>query len=415
MNSPQYEFMSTFNDFGFDPSLMEGIHSLGYTQPTPVQEQSIPVLLEGHDLIASAQTGTGKTAAFLLPVIQKIIHNPKPGSTRALILVPTRELAIQIDRMMEGISYFTPVSSIAVFGGTDGVTFSREQSAMTKGADMLICTPGRLIAHLNMGYVKFDQLEFLVLDEADRMLDMGFIDDIMLIISKLPKNRQTMLFSATMPQKIRELSRKIMRNPKEIGIAISQPAERVIQEAYVVHTAQKMPLFIRLLKDYPGKSILVFCSTKVKTRELSSALRKSGIQVGEMHSDLEQAQREDVLRRFTSRDLLILVATDVLARGIDIEDIDLIINYDVPGDAESYIHRIGRTARAASEGKAITLISESEHHKFRLIEELMQRTVNKMPVPDDFGPAPDYHPGKKPALKRRFGKSGKSGGFRKKS
>lgn len=407
--------MSTFNDFGFDPSLMEGIDSLGYTQPTPVQEQSIPVLLEGHDLIASAQTGTGKTAAFLLPVIQKIIHNPKPGSTRALILVPTRELALQIDRMMEGISYFTPVSSIAVFGGTDGMAFSREQSAMTKGADMLICTPGRLIAHLNMGYVKFDQLEFLVLDEADRMLDMGFIDDIMLIISKLPKDRQTMLFSATMPPKIRELSRKIMRHPREIGIAISQPAERVTQEAYVVHTSQKMPLFVRILKENPGKSILVFCSTKVKTRELSVALRKSGIKAGEMHSDLEQMQREEVLMQFTNRDLLILIATDVLARGIDIEDIDLIINFDVPGDAESYIHRIGRTARAASEGKAITLIAESEQHKFLVIEELMKRIIEKVPVPEEFGPAPEYRPGKKPAFRRKFGKPGKSGSFRKKS
>jgi superfamily II DNA/RNA helicase len=394
--------MISFKDFGFDQSLMEGIEALGYQTPTPVQEKAIPVLLEGHDLIASAQTGTGKTAAFLLPVIQKIVHDPKPGITRALIIVPTRELALQIDRMMEGISYFTSVSSIAVFGGTDGIAYSREQSAMSKGADMLICTPGRLISHLNMGYVKFDQLEFLVLDEADRMLDMGFIDDIMLIISKLPKKRQTMLFSATMPSKIRELSRKIMNHPKEIGIAISQPAERVKQEAYVVYSNQKLPLFMEVLKQYIGKSILVFCSTKVKTRELAVSLRRSGLSVGEMHSDLEQAKREEVLMSFINRKLMILVATDVLARGIDIEDIDLIINYDVPGDGESYIHRIGRTARAASEGKAITLISESEQSKFKVIEDLMKITVTKMPVPESFGKTPDYTPGKKSAFKRPF-------------
>ncbi|MEI6577098.1 MAG: DEAD/DEAH box helicase [Bacteroidota bacterium] len=385
----------SFHDFHFDTSLEEGIDALGYSTPTPVQFQSIPILLEGHDLIASAQTGTGKTAAFLLPVIQKIIARPSPGKIRALIIVPTRELAIQIDRIMEGLSYFTPVSSIAVYGGSDGNAFAREQIALTQGADMVICTPGRLIAHLMMGYVKFDGLEFLVLDEADRMLDMGFYEDIMGIIDQLPSERQTMLFSATMPHKIKVLTKKIQRHPKEVSIMMSKPAEKVLQVAYVVYENQKVPLLKHLIHSKELRSILIFCSTKQMTKDLAAALKRAGLQVDEIHSDLEQSQREIVFRKFKNKLTPVLVATDVMARGIDIEDIDLIVNYDVPHDGESYIHRIGRTARAQSDGVAITLINEKDQAKFAAIEELLQKTVHKAVVPENFGQTPAYEPMKK--------------------
>lgn len=391
-----------FHNFNFDERLLEGIDALGFESPTPIQEQTIPVIMEGKDLIASAQTGTGKTAAFLLPVIHSIITQTQNNLTKALIIVPTRELAMQIDQQFEGFSYFTPVSSIAVFGGTNGIAFSTEQQALRSGADVIICTPGRMISHLNNSKIDFSGLKYLILDEADRMLDMGFYDDIMRIISYLPKKRQNMLFSATMPHEIRTLAKKILTNPTEISIAVSKPAEGVKQSAYVVFEDQKSKLVKHIIDSNDFKSILIFCSTKSNTKQLSSLLRKSRYSVQEIHSDLDQTDRENALLKFKSKQLNILVATDILSRGIDIEDIDLVLNYDVPNDGEDYIHRIGRTARAASKGFAITLISPKEQKKFAVIEKLLEKPVIKEPIPVQFGKGPEYNPEFKQKNKKPF-------------
>jgi superfamily II DNA/RNA helicase len=331
------------------------------------------------------------------------------------VIVPTRELAVQIEQQMEGFSYFTPVSSIAIYGGGDGNTFSREKQALIEGTEVVICTPGRMIAHLNMQYVDMSQLKFLVLDEADRMLDMGFFDDIMKIISFLPAKRQNLLFSATMPVKIRELARKILTNPAEINIAISRPPDKIKQEAYVIYETQKIPIVKHVLKSKDLKSIIVFCSTKSVVKQLARDLRRANMQAGEIHSDLEQNEREQVLLDFKSRRLKILVATDILSRGIDIEDIDLVVNFDVPHDGEDYVHRIGRTARAESDGAAITLINEKEQNRFARIERLIGIEVPKMPVPEEFGEAPAYNPrtfkpgNRKKNNFRKFGKKKNTG------
>ncbi len=383
-----------FTEFGFHSQLLDGIAALGYENATPIQDMAIPVILEGKDLIASAQTGTGKTAAFLLPIIHKIITSGGDERIKALVIVPTRELAIQIDQHMEGLSYYTPVSSIAVYGGTDGASFSREKQALTQGAGVVVCTPGRMIAHLNMGYVDFSGLQYLILDEADRMLDMGFYDDILKIISALPLHRQNLLFSATMPTEIRNLARKILKEPQEISIALSKPAERILQLAYVVYDRQKVPLVNYLLKNQKDRIILIFCSTKSKTREVSTALRKAGLAAEDISSDLDQPTREKVLSGFKNRERNILVATDILSRGIDVEDIDMVINFDVPHDAEDYIHRIGRTARAAASGVAVTLINEKEQGKFAAIETLLGKEVYKAVVPVILGESPAYDPRK---------------------
>jgi superfamily II DNA/RNA helicase len=382
----------TFKEFGLDESLLEGIEASGYENATPVQEQVIPIILSGKDIIASAQTGTGKTAAFLLPIVNKLIAARQDDTVNALVIVPTRELAVQIAQNLEGLSYFTNISSIAVYGGGDGSNFSNEKQALSRGADVVICTPGRMIAHLNMGYVKLNGLQYLVLDEADRMLDMGFFDDIMKIISFLPPKRQNLLFSATMPAKIRELARKILHEPAEVNIAISKPPAKIVQEAFVVYETQKIPLVKWLLKSTNLKSTLVFCSKKHNVKQLTSELRRSKFNVKEIHSDLEQSEREEVLLEFRSRRLPILVATDILSRGIDIDNIEMVINYDVPNDGEDYVHRIGRTARAETDGVAFTFISEKEQNKFRMIEELLGSPVNKAAVPEQFGPAPEYNP-----------------------
>ena len=387
-----------------DESLLEGIDASGYENATPVQEQVIPLILSGKDIIASAQTGTGKTAAFLLPIINKLLHSRREDTVNCLVIVPTRELAVQIAQNMEGLSYFTNISSIAVYGGGDGSNFSTEKQALSKGADVVICTPGRMIAHLNMGYVKLQGLQYLVLDEADRMLDMGFFDDIMKIISFLPLQRQNLLFSATMPGKIRDLARKILHDPAEINIAISKPPAKIVQEAYVVYETQKIPLVKWLLRSRNLKSTLVFCSKKHNVKQLTMELKRSKLHADEIHSDLEQAAREQVLLEFKSRRLPILVATDILSRGIDIDNIEMVINYDVPNDGEDYIHRIGRTARAETDGIAFTFISEKEQNKFKIIEELLGHPVNKSVVPEQFGPAPEYQPGS------RGGKSGRGRG-----
>ena len=366
---------------------------MGYATATPVQEQVIIPILQGKDIIASAQTGTGKTAAFLLPIMNKIITEPHDDHLiNALIIVPTRELAVQIAQSMEGLSYFTSISSIAVYGGGDGTSFVTEKKALSSGVDVVICTPGRMIAHLNMGYVKMQALKYLILDEADRMLDMGFHDDIMKIISFLPKKRQNLLFSATMPMKMREMARKILHHPVEINIDVSKPPEQIVQEAFVVYEPQKIPLVKDVLRRKDFQSVIIFCSKKQNVKQLSSELKRANFSIEEIHSDLDQAKREQVLLDFRNKKLKILVATDILSRGIDIEDIDLVINYDVPHDGEDYIHRIGRTARAESEGTAYTFISEKEQQKFAQIEELLGHPVSKATVPQQFGPTPAYNP-----------------------
>jgi ATP-dependent RNA helicase RhlE len=382
-----------FKDFGFDNRLLEGIEASGYDEATPVQEQVIPLVLAGKDVIASAQTGTGKTAAFLLPLINNIISSPlNHQSITALVIVPTRELAIQIAQHMEGLSYFTSVSSIAVYGGGDGNAFVQEKKALSAGADVVVCTPGKMLAHINMGYVKFQGLKYLILDEADRMLDMGFYDDIMRIIHALPQKRQNLLFSATMPHKIRELARTILHKPEEVSISISKPNEKITQLAYVVYDTQKIPLVKYILHQKNFSSVLIFCSSKISVKQLTRDLKRTNLPVDEIHSDLEQDKREEVLMHFKSGRVQILVATDILSRGIDIDNIGMVLNYDVPHDGEDYVHRIGRTARAAAEGTAITFISEREQRKFAAIEKLLGKPVPKVAVPAQFGEAPVYNP-----------------------
>jgi ATP-dependent RNA helicase RhlE len=398
-----------FKDFAFDSRLLEGIEATGYETATPIQEQVIPQILAGKDLIAAAQTGTGKTAAFLLPVINLLLtSHQEEHHINALIIVPTRELAIQISQNMEGLSYFTGISSIAVYGGGDGITFSTEKKALSHGADVVICTPGRMIAHLQMGYVKLDGLKYLILDEADRMLDMGFNEDIMKIISYLPKKRQTLCFSATMPPAMRVLAHKILHHPVEINVALSKPPEKIIQEAFVIYDAQKIALVKYLLNSKNFKSVIVFCSTKDAVKQLSRELKRAGFSIEEIHSDLDQETREKVLRKFKNRELNILVATDILSRGIDIEDIDLVINYDVPQDGEDYVHRIGRTARAETDGIAYTLVNEKEQRKFGEIEQLLGKTIAKGEVPAQFGATPPYSPQIKPKFtgKKKFNNKG---------
>ncbi|NDC79109.1 MAG: DEAD/DEAH box helicase, partial [Chitinophagia bacterium] len=365
-----------FTDFGFHDSLMEGILSSGWEEATPVQEQVIPHILAGRDIIASAQTGTGKTGAFLLPILQRLLSEPSPDHhINALIIVPTRELAVQISHQIDGLTYFTDISSMAVYGGGDGNTFVQEKAALSRGADIVVATPGKLISHINMGYVKLGQLSYLILDEADRMLDMGFHDDIMRIIAQVPLQRQTLLFSATMPPRIRSLAQKILRDPVEVNIAISKPPERIRQELFVVYEPQKNPLVKRLLKDSPFRSILVFCSRKQSVKQLTRDLKRAGFKAEEIHSDLDQSQREDVLRQFSSKQLPILVATDILSRGIDIDQIELVINYDVPHDGEDYVHRIGRTARAETDGTAYTFVTDKELRRMAQIEKLIGREI----------------------------------------
>ncbi len=380
-----------FKDFNFETNLQEGLDSMGFETPTPIQEQAIPIIQSNRDLIGCAQTGTGKTAAFLLPILNKLTLNPT-DSTNTLIIVPTRELALQIDQALQGFSYFTSVSSLAIYGGSDGIVFERERKALTDGANIIIATPGRLMAHLNMGYVRFDNLETLILDEADRMLDMGFVDDIMKITTYLPKVKQTLMFSATMAPTIRSLATKLLHEPEHISISLAKPAEGVIQGAYLVYDAQKNPLIKSLLAGKELTSVIIFVSTKIKVKELERDLQKANLKAKSIHSDLEQNEREEVLRNFRSKQLQILVATDILSRGIDIEDIGLVINYDVPGDAADYIHRIGRTARASSTGVALTFINEYDQQKFLQIETLIGSEVKKLPLPPEIGTGPDYTP-----------------------
>jgi superfamily II DNA/RNA helicase len=387
----------TFKELGLTDTLLAGIDSMGFKQATPVQEQVIQPILAGRDIIASAQTGTGKTGAFLLPIIHKLITEPHDeNKINALIIVPTRELAIQIADNMEGLGYFTNVSCIAVYGGGDGNSFTTEKTALTSGVDIVVCTPGRMIAHLNMGYVNLKEVKYLVLDEADRMLDMGFQDELMKIISFLAPERQNLLFSATMPHKMRELARKLLNEPVEINIAVSKPPEQIVQKAFVVFENQKAPLIKYLLKLKDYTRVIIFCSKKQNVKLLAAELKRARFKVEEIHSDLQQDQREKVMQDFRNKNLTILVATDILSRGIDIDEIELVINYDVPNDGEDYIHRIGRTARAQSQGTAYTFISPMEQRKFATIETLLEKEVEKAEVPPEFGEVPTYNPATSP-------------------
>jgi len=385
-----------FTELNLEPQLAEGLQYMGFEKLTPIQEQAIPIILSSKDLIACAQTGTGKTAAFLLPIINKLTSQPS-DHTDTLIIVPTRELAIQIDEALQGFAYFTPVSSLAIFGGSDGIAFEQEKRALTQGANIIIATPGRLISHLNMGYVKMNNLKHLILDEADRMLDMGFSDDLNKIIKHLPQKRQTLMFSATMPPKIRTLAKHILHEPAEVNISLSKPAAGVTQSAYVVYDKQKAPLLNGILKDKQFSSVIVFCSRKETVKSLERELVRARFNVSAIHSDLEQAERNEVLRNFKNKNLQILVATDILSRGIDIDSISLVVNYDVPGDAEDYIHRVGRTARAETTGQAITFINEIDQRKFKRIEDLCGYEINKIPLSANLGPGPEYTPEKKVA------------------
>ncbi|MCX6220654.1 MAG: DEAD/DEAH box helicase [Bacteroidia bacterium] len=397
-----------FSDFDFTHDVMDGLSSMGFEKCTPVQEFAIPVILEGKDLIACAQTGTGKTAAYLLPILNNISREGHTGM-HTLIIAPTRELVLQIDQQIEGFSYFTGASSLAVYGGGVGAAFDQQKSALVQGADIIVATPGRLLSHINMKYSDFSTIQTLILDEADRMLDMGFFDDIMRIIGELPGERQTLLFSATMPPKIRQMAGMILKNPEQINIAISKPAENIIQAAYMVYEGQKVQLVRELLKgktDY--KSVLIFTSRKANVNGLVRELRRMGFSADGMLSDLEQKEREEVMLRFRNRETQILVATDIVSRGIDIDSIDLVMNYDVPRDPEDYVHRIGRTARASQSGVAITLISDNDMHDFRKIEELIERDIIKIPLPSGIGIGPEYNP----SIRRKMAPRSSGGGAR---
>ncbi|WP_310588977.1 DEAD/DEAH box helicase [Dyadobacter crusticola] len=368
---------------------------MNYKQATPIQEQAIPYILEGKDLLACAQTGTGKTAAYLIPILDKVAHESNVH-TGALILVPTRELAVQIDQQIQGLGYFVGATSIAVYGGNKGPEWDQQKKALTQGADIIIATPGRLIAHLQLGYVSFSDIKHLVLDEADRMLDMGFLSDILKIMSYLPAKRQTLMFSATMPPKINELAKRILQQPEEIRLAVSRPADRIDQQFYLTNDEQKLPLLIHLLSEVQSTSMVLFTSRKSTVEPIVRSLRKLGMEAHGISSDSEQADREIVLRNFKNRQFPVLVATDVLSRGIDIDNLSHVVNYDVPRDPEDYVHRIGRTARAESKGTAITFINEQDQKYVLKIERLFEKELEKKSVTKELGlgEAPAFEPKK---------------------
>jgi len=395
-----------FTDFGFEPQLDEGLEAMGFSEATPVQESAIPLILKNKDILVSAQTGTGKTAAFLLPVLNNILKNKLKGVS-TLILVPTRELAIQIDQQVQGLGYFLNISSVPVFGGGEGAAWDTQKNAFKRGVDIVVATPGRLMAHMELGYVDFSHVNHLVLDEADRMLDMGFIADIKAIASKLPKKRQSLLFSATMPDRIKKFADELQTDAERINLATSKPAEGVLQAAYLVEENDKYALIGSLLNNKELQSVIVFASAKVKVNTVVKTLKKMKMNVEGIHSDLDQKQREEVLLGFRNRKVNILVATDIISRGIDIDHIDLVVNFDVPNDPEDYVHRVGRTARAKSEGVAITFINKEskEQYNFKRIEDLIEEEVFKIPLPEEIGKSPEYNPSAKPpktSFKKKF-------------
>ena len=382
--------MKKFTDFGLNETLLNALSYMNFEEATEIQEKAIPTILEGKDLIGCAQTGTGKTAAFVLPTLNQVAEEQSDG-VQVLILCPTRELAVQIEQQIQGIAYFTNASCYAVYGGGDGVSWEGEADALKGGADIIVATPGRLLAHIARGYVKFDTVRHLILDEADRMLDIGFYDDIIKIIKTLPDERQSLMFSATMATKIRQLAKQILKNPEEISVAISKPAEGVTQKVIMAHEEQKVALVQHVLGDKDDfNAIIIFCSTKKKVERLARKLKQKGYSCQGISSDYEQEAREEALRDFRSGKTRIMVATDVMSRGIDIKGIDLVINYDVPGDAEDYVHRIGRTARAKTEGVAVTLISQEDMFKFSKIERLIERELEKDQPPESFGIGPQW-------------------------
>lgn len=387
----------TFSELGLNESVLEAIYHMGFETPTPIQGQAIPEIIEQHDLLACAQTGTGKTAAFILPILHKLTGK-EDNSINTLILVPTRELAVQIEQEIQGLSYFVSVGSVAIYGGGDGAKWEEQKSALVEGTDIIVATPGKLLSHMMQGYVDFSSLEHLVLDEADKMLDMGFAEDIERIISKLPKKRQTLLFSATMPAKIKNLASKILIHPKEIALSISKPAAGVTQWVHLTFDDQKNNILKHILDSRPEyTSIIIFTSQKSKVGDITYFLKKSGFKNTEgVSSALEQDKREEVLRGFRSKRTRILVATDVMSRGIDIKEINLVINYDAPRDAEDYVHRIGRTARANTKGEAFTLINPKDMPKLARIERLIEIEINRVPMPEEFGVAPEWNSGSKP-------------------
>ena len=381
-----------FSEFGLRQEVYDGVEAMGFDEASPVQEMVLPIALQKRDLIACAQTGTGKTAAYLLPLLHHI-KNSGEDKIKALILAPTRELVHQIDQQFQGFSYFVGLDSVAIYGGSDGAIWEQQRLAIERGAHVLVASPGRIISHINLGYVDFSGLEYLILDEADKMLDMGFLEDLEKIVKHLPKNRQTMMFSATMPSKIRQLAKTILNNPYEINIATSKPAEGVLQAAYLTFDNQKNPLIKHLLAEKELDSVIIFASTKIKVKELHADLVKTKLNAKAIHSDLEQSEREEVMLGFRNKKFPILVATDIVSRGIDVDNISLVINYDAPNDPEDYIHRVGRTARASSTGVALTFINEADQYKFGQIEKLIDDVIFKIPNPEEIGPGPEYNPG----------------------
>ena len=382
-----------FTELPLCDEVLDGLDAMNFKEATPVQEQTIPLILQKKDLIACAQTGTGKTAAFLLPLIHNLQTEEHDRSkVNAIIMSPTRELAQQIDREMEGFSYFSSFSSVAVYGGSDGKAWSTQKQGLLKGADVVIATPGRLLSHINLYDIDFSGVKYLILDEADRMLDMGFHDDIMNIVKLLPKKRQTLLFSATMPPKIQTLAKTILNDPEIIEISVSRPPDSIMQSAYICYDNQKTPIITSLFEKKEPKKVILFAGTKIKVKEITKILKRMGVSADEMHSDLSQDQREAVMHEFKNDRVGILVATDIVSRGIDIDDISLIINYDVPNDSEDYVHRVGRTARAGEKGMAITMVSPEEQQKFKEIEDFLEKTIFKIPVPKELGEAPEYKP-----------------------
>lgn len=386
-----------FDELNLEDAILDGVDFMNFQEATPIQEKTIPVILEGKDIIACAQTGTGKTAAYVLPIINELYKGNYPeNAVNAIIMAPTRELAQQIDQQIEGFSYFAPVSAVAIYGGTDGIAWEQQKRGLEMGADIVIATPGRLLSYIKLGNVDLSQVSYFVLDEADRMLDMGFYDDIMQVYKQLPKTCQIIMFSATMPPKIRTLANTILKNPEEIQIAISRPPETIMQTAYICYDAQKLRILEDLFSQSRPQRVIIFSSSKMKVKELAKTLRKMKFNVSEMHSDLEQSQREEVMREFKNGKVDILVATDVVARGIDINDIRLVINFDIPHDPEDYVHRIGRTARGTNgEGLAVTFVGKEEQAAFKRIENFLGQTVYKIPIDPQFGEVPEYKPEEK--------------------
>lgn len=397
-----------FDELDLGDDLLDALDAMQFNECTPIQQLAIPPALEGHDLMAIAQTGTGKTAAYLLPVLEKLTYGDYPtDAINCIVMTPTRELALQIDHQMEGFAYYLPVSSLPIYGGTDGRGFSQQQHGLKQGADVVIATPGRLLAHLQMGYCDLSKVSFFILDEADRMLDMGFYDDIMAIAKHLPANRQTLMFSATMPHKIKQLAKSLLTNPVEVKTAISRPAEAIEQSAAIIYEPQKEGMLLHLLQTKAKERVIVFVASKLKVKELTRGLRKAGIKAAEMHSDLEQDRREEVMLAFRASRIDILVATDIVARGIDIDDIAMVVNYDVPRESEDYVHRIGRTARAGVGGKAVTLVGPKDQQRFGAIERFLKYEVTKEEIPVSLGETPEYRPEKRQGKKGYNRKQGK--------